>query len=155
MKGASNESNWYKNEAEIEVAIHQRILRTHSGNPALKYFDGTTMKNYQYPHKVFEITYCRNDPTPDGCAINSARAGDVPLADLEVKASTVGDGSGRGVFTKVDIEKGSTLNKEAAANPVYISPSATTLVFKYADEIFEYIDGYGWMMNSMVSELLL
>eukprot|EP01083_Nonionella_stella_P189950 703592_1 len=51
--------NWYKNEAEVQIAIHERTLRTHSGKPVLKYFDGATMRRYQVPHKVFEATFCR------------------------------------------------------------------------------------------------
>jgi hypothetical protein len=33
--------------SELDIAIHERVKRTHSGTPALKYFDAPTMKGYQ------------------------------------------------------------------------------------------------------------
>mmetsp|Transcript_937 Transcript_937/g.1444 ORF Transcript_937/g.1444 Transcript_937/m.1444 type:complete len:866 (+) Transcript_937:187-2784(+) len=156
MKDSLDDSAWYKNEAETQVAIHQRILRTHSGAPALKYFDGATLKGYQIPHKVFESTFCRQDPTPDGCITEETRIADIHQSDLEVKISGLGDRSGRGVFTKVDIKKGMSIGREATANPVYFSPSATRLIQHYADDyveetskVYDYMDGYGWQTETM------
>jgi len=62
-------SKWYANEAAIEVSIHERILPTKSNKPPLKYFDGSTMLNYQIPHKSFETTHCRKKPIPIDCEI--------------------------------------------------------------------------------------
>ena len=44
--------------AEIEVLLHQRLFKTKSGQPALRYFDGSTMTS-QIPPKVTETNYCR------------------------------------------------------------------------------------------------
>lgn len=68
-KTADCHSKWYANEAEIELAIHRRILRTKSGKSPLKYFDGSTMTNYQIPHKSFESVHCRRSPMPIDCEI--------------------------------------------------------------------------------------
>eukprot|EP00814_Leptocylindrus_danicus_P016284 CAMPEP_0116011706 /NCGR_PEP_ID=MMETSP0321-20121206/4714_1 /TAXON_ID=163516 /ORGANISM="Leptocylindrus danicus var. danicus, Strain B650" /LENGTH=621 /DNA_ID=CAMNT_0003480963 /DNA_START=20 /DNA_END=1882 /DNA_ORIENTATION=+ len=48
-KDASCQRNFYRNEAEFELAIHKRIFGSHSGAPPHKFFDGSTMKNYQVP----------------------------------------------------------------------------------------------------------
>lgn len=68
-KSSNCRANWYANEADIELAIHRRIIRTNSGKPPLKYFDGSTMSNYQIPHKSFESTHCRRTPMPIDCEI--------------------------------------------------------------------------------------
>ena len=157
-KDFEDDTMWYRNEAETQIAIHKRILRTYSGNPALKYFDGATMKGYQVPHKAFESVYCRQTPTPESCLTIDDRNNDVSLSDLEVKASTFGDGSGRGVFTKVDIPKGAAIGRKESAQPVYFSPSTTALLFNRVDDIeelsavYDYMDGYGWHVDAMVRE---
>jgi len=45
--------------ANMEVLLHQRLSRTKSGQPALRYFDGSTMTSFQIPPKVTETNYCR------------------------------------------------------------------------------------------------
>ena len=54
MKSYSNRKLWYRNSAEIDLSIHEKLLQTHSGKPQLKHLDGASMKNYQVPHKAFE-----------------------------------------------------------------------------------------------------
>ena len=82
---------------------------------------------------------------------------DVPLSDLDVKMSGVGDGSGRGVFTKVDILKGSTIGRKTYRYPVIFNPSATERMLRYMsislsfDDMYRYVDGYGWENNMLVS----
>ncbi len=66
-KSEISRKRWYRSNGEIDIDIHKRIIRTHSGQPALKYFDGATMMSYQMPSKAFEAAYCRNDPMPDSC----------------------------------------------------------------------------------------
>ncbi len=159
MKDSLDDTAWYRNEAEAQVAIHHRILRTHSGAPALKYFDGATLKGYQVPHKVFESTFCRQDPTPEGCAKGNRKIDDIPQSSLQVKQSSIGDVSGRGVFTKVDIKKGMSIGREAASNPLYFPPSATQMITHYdygseeISKVFDYMDGYGWQVDTLVRHL--
>ena len=45
--------------AKIEVLLHQRLFRAKSNQPALRYFDGSTMTSFQIPPKVTETNYCR------------------------------------------------------------------------------------------------
>ena len=140
---------WYRSQAQVDVQIHKRMIRTKSGTHALEYFDGAVMQGYQTPHKVFESVFCREEPTPESCATDHFRES-VPLSDFEVKMSTVGDGSGRGVFTKVDIKQGTAISKKEAARPIQVSGSAMALIYRYMGQSEDirnaigYIDGYGW-----------
>ena len=89
-------------ESEIELSIHERIIRTNSGKAPLSYFDGATMSRYRIPHKVFETIYCRKLPKPLECKLidaydNFAR---LPVSLLEVKPSSLGENVGNGIFTK-------------------------------------------------------
>ena len=140
---------WYRSQAQVDVQIHKRIIRTKSGTYALEYFDGAVMQGYRNPHKVFESIFCRAEPTPDSCATDHFRES-VPLSDFEVKMSTVGDGSGRGVFTKVDIKQGTAISKKESARAIQVPRSAMALIYSYMGEsedirnAYGYIDGYGW-----------
>lgn len=157
-KDASHDMRWYMRPAEVEVEIHRRTVRTVSGAPALKYFDGSVMQVYQFPHKVFELVFCRMEPKPDSCISDVFRE-NVPLSDFEVRMSGVGDGSGRGVYTKVDIKQGSSIARKENAYPVHIPASSLSLIYEYMDNstdlknAYGYIDGYGWETETFVSRL--
>ena len=147
MKDIKDDALWYRNEAEVQVAIHKRVMRSISGQPLLKYFDGATMKGFQVPHKVFQTVFCRQTPTPDGCILEQETLIDVSDYDLEVKQSGAGSGSGRGVFTKVNIDQGMAIGREAGSHPVYFPPSTTKLiddryeVFENLAPLYDYMDG--------------
>lgn len=61
-----------KNEAEVELAIHKRTVRTRSGKPTLKYFDGSMMQTMKYFPKAWETVFCRIEPTPEACRFTSS-----------------------------------------------------------------------------------
>merc|ERR1711971_727237 len=61
-----------------------------------------------FHHKVWETVYCRSKPTPESCHKFESKK-NVPISDLEVKLSGFGEDSGRGIYTKVDIEEGMTV----------------------------------------------
>ena len=68
MKGKDSEKLWYRNAAEIDIDIQKRVLKTLSGTPTLKYFDGAIMESlYQIPTKGFEGVHCRANPIPNNC----------------------------------------------------------------------------------------
>lgn len=156
MKDEQIDLRWYMNEAQIEVEIHSRIVHTKSGKPALEYFDGNIMQGYQYPHKVFESVFCLG--YEDAC-VEDKLASDVPISALEVGMSGVGDGSGRGVYTTVDIQQGSSIGRSSSKLALHIPGSALALIFGYYDksqdiqDVYNYIDGYGWQTYSFVSIL--
>lgn len=149
FKNQKDDQNWYRNRAQIDIEIHERILRTKSGRPTLKYFDGALMQGYQNPHKVFESVFCRADPMPSSCETDHYRE-NVALSDFEVRMSEVGEGSGRGVYTKVDIKEGTSIAKKESVNAVHVPGSAMDLIHLYMKEstdmkkAYGYIDGYGW-----------
>lgn len=156
MKDERDRASWFRNTAETQIAIHERSMRTHSGKPVLGYFDGAVMRGYQIPHKVFQTIFCRQENTSHLCNFETIK--DVKESDLEVKSSSIGDGSGRGVFTKVDIEKGMSIGKESSVNPLIFPPSTTALIMEYHEDIegtsivYDYMDGYGWQVRTFGKE---
>ena len=153
MKDVESNYLWYKSAAEIDVAIHERTLKTISKTPTLKHFDGSTMLNYQQPHKSYEVNYCTRFGVEDLCPVPT-KAPDVSVDDLEVRNSEVGPNSGRGVFTKVDIPKGSTIAKQTASQAVHIPPSSVHRMSELLDarpdlsetelsKVLRFVEGYG------------
>ena len=165
MKDSGNRALWYQSMASLDIAIHQRIKRTHSGAPALKYFDAATMKGYQIPHKGFESVYCKSSEGSQSCQKMDDRKGKIASSSsFEVKMSSVGEGSGRGVFAKGDIEKGTMIASEAAHQSVYFSPAATESILDLTENeidpkeeiynVWKYMDGYGYATTGSVSSHL-
>jgi hypothetical protein len=157
FKDDEDDQNWYRNQAEIDIEIHKRILRTKTGKPpALEYFDGSLMQSYQSPHKVFESVFCRADPMPSSCVTDHHRE-NVAMSNFEVRMSEVGEGSGRGMYAKVDIKEGTTIGKKESVNAVHVPGSAMDLIDQYMNEsadikkAYGFFDGYGWTTNTFVS----
>lgn len=67
-KSTSCRSRWYARSDQIDFAIYERIVTTHSTERALEYFDGTTQFSYSIAPKAWETVYCRREPTPFECA---------------------------------------------------------------------------------------
>ncbi len=141
---------WFRSSALLEIEIRKRMyVASKSLLPSLRYFDSGVMSNFFNPHKSVEIAFCRSIPRPESCSFDvHEKLKNVPLSNLVVRPSTIGDGSGRGVFTTVGIEKGSTIAKDARLVTFY--PSATNIIFKYAElshgqeDVYNYFEGYGW-----------
>ena len=153
---------WYRNEAEIAVAIHERSVRTKSGTNPFRYFDGPTMVSYQVPSRAMETVFCRRIPTPDTCLGHrhfTSELDNVPLSELQVKHSGLGENSGRGVFAKVDIPKGSYVAAEKSVELEYFMPSTVDLIEELEAEIIGdklevfvfYVFGYGYSSRRFVS----
>jgi hypothetical protein len=141
FKSYASRKHWYSNAAEIEVAIQKRILRTKSGKAPLRYFDGATMASYQAPSRTIENLFCRRQPTPFGCKDDEfnfdPELPNVPISSLEVKISEVGDIAGRGVFTKVDIPKGTYISAETASQSLRFFPSTHALIIELLQDCKE------------------
>jgi hypothetical protein len=93
------------------------------------------MQKYQIPHKSIETLHCQSYPKLCGSLDfeNDRKEENVPISDLEVGISTIGEGSGRGVFARVDIKKGSILAIQETIHPVYFSPGPMKLVYDYSE----------------------
>jgi len=154
MKDVENAAAWNNNAAHISHFIHQRIIHTHSGTPALKHFDGSTMLMYQIPSIQFQAAYCKKTPTPESCLVKTTeRRKNIPVSSLKVKNSTL-TGAGRGVFTTVDIDEGSTIGRESTSKSVKFTPSIVEVMYDLIQfqptlssnlkKVQNYMEGYGW-----------
>jgi len=163
IKSKEGRKNWYSNIAEIDLEIHSRILRTYSEKPNLKFFDGATMQIYQNPHRVFENVFCRSDPKPESCYYLDSEVEKediIPMSDFEVKMSSTAENSGRGVYTKVEIEEGSFIGMEESTQNVFFWPSTVHILHNVlrldddsaVEDVLDYMDGYGWQSNLMGGE---
>ena len=153
MKHVECNTLWFETPSELEIDIHYRMTNTHSKSTPLKHFDSLVMKKYHTPHKALEINYCQLNPTFCESYDEIKRKVDVPLSDLDVKMSSIGEGSGRGLFAAVQIKKGSTIGVAETRFPVYVHPSSVSTILEMkevTDEIgavWNYIDGYGWEVS--------
>jgi len=154
MKDWGNRQLWYQNRPQIDLQIHQRIKRTYSGQSTLKYFDSTVMKSYEVPNKVYETVFCRKVPTPSSCH-QFDDDNSLPIGDLEVRKSQVGNNSGRGLFTKVDVARGTPIGLAESIHNVFFPFGAVDgmedVIGYYEDapvkSVYEYMDSYGWEIN--------
>jgi hypothetical protein len=164
FKDYGTRARWYRNEAEIDVEIHQRAVQTKSGNNPFVYFDGPTMFSYQIPSKAAEIVFCRDDPTPAECVAPSVQLNpetpNVLIEFFEVRNSTAGENAGRGLFTTIDIPRGSYLGAEQSVHSVSLRPSSYSIIDELQDTLDEaydlfYVDayatGYGFWHRIYVS----
>lgn len=161
FKSFTARKNWFRNEAEINLDIRKRMVKTRSGEPPLMYFDGATMVSYQLPSKRFENVYCRIEPTPVSCE-NRGYNPNIPNAKIdsfEVKTSQLGKSVGRGVFAKVDIPADTYVAIDQATHPVYFASSTYELIETFEEDeadddlnaMINYMFGYGFNMRSRVS----
>eukprot|EP01083_Nonionella_stella_P204033 744062_1 len=97
MKSDDSQNMWYRTEAQLAVNIHDRIVPTHDGLSPMKYFDSAQMQAYIYPHHIYEIEFCRQQPLPESCQIlveELEYTPNVQLSALEVRKSGAGKHSG-------------------------------------------------------------
>ena len=158
--------NWYLNQASVDIRIHSNLRRTKSGLPSLTYFDGAAMSGYQMPSKKWEIFFCRHSPNTKSCKFVNGfdkKTKNTPITDFEVKMSAVGKNSGRGVYAKNDIPKGSFISLETAIKKVHFDHEVTDTIEFYAevkdtksslDRVTNYMYGYGFQADYKVNNSL-
>jgi hypothetical protein len=165
FKSWSSRKRWYANPAEVELAMQKRGVRTKSGQSPFHYFNGATMASYQVPSRSVENVFCRRQPVPPSCTnktyMYNPERPNVPTSLLEVKASSLGENAGRGLFTKVDIPKGSYIGGEVAGATIRFFPSTREVIdglytscnaTERELEVLEYyMDGYGFTSRKFVS----
>ena len=163
-KDHESRAKWFKNEAELQREMHNRLLTAKDGESPLRFFDGASMMQYQFPSRVVETIWCRGHP--EECESGHGYDPElsfVPVTAFEVKPSAIANG-GRGVFTKEFIPKGSIIALDKCVHSMYAS-SGTSTVLDESHENFEadffevlyslYLEGYGWSGNEHVSECSL
>ncbi len=154
-------SNWYRNEAEVNVEVLRRTVKTKSGAPIFHYFDGATMQLFQLPAKRYETIFCKNNPRPEACDEVCGFDPEIPnvsISNFEVKVSGAGKDAGRGLFAVRDVSKGSYFGAETASRFVYIPPTTLRLITEMeaiSEELAPlevYMHGYGFQNQLHVSE---
>jgi hypothetical protein len=138
---SSNNTNYCTNSEQ------QQQQREKQEEVVFEYFDDGTMKSYEHPSRYIENTWCHST----AAALNKGLCGDfsydasrysgrnpyhrmdnsvadVPSSSFYVGSSTVGDRSGRGVFTKVFIPKGSYIGMDDCVNGMFVPPNVLSLI---------------------------
>ena len=78
--------------------------------------------------------------------------------------SSIGDGAGRGVFSKVDVPQGSFIAAEEAHKKVHFSHTTTHVIEAFRDkypeaddlsDLTQYAYGYGFQQQTVVSFFLI
>jgi S-adenosylmethionine decarboxylase proenzyme len=170
-KHVSCRSRWYARSDQIDYAIYERIIGTHSKERAVSYYDGTTQFSYQWTPKAWETVYCRREPTPFECAyihLDPKKAlFDLDLEDEDKSAFRIEtttkmviseDGeeeevSESSVFAKVDIPAGSYVMPKHLASSLVVTERNLQGLQKNVnvgggpvsviEDLLEFIDEYG------------
>lgn len=123
LREPEQKARWFRNSAMLDMAISQRMLRSKDGSIPLRYFDGATMMGYQFPTRVDEIIYCRQDPTPAGCEAGhgfNPESANVPLNSFQI--------ADRGLYAKKNLPEGSYFAIDESVHQVMLSPSTSRLL---------------------------
>ena len=126
-RSVSCRGRWYARSDQVDYQIYERIVRTHSKERALTFFDGTTQRSYQWPKKGWETVYCRRYPQPWECQYRAMDAkAEIHDFDLEddkessFRVETVGDHETR-VYATKPIPKGSFVMPEHLASSLMVT----------------------------------
>lgn len=121
LKNYETKAAWHRTAPELQIALQQRLHTTHSGKPILRYIDAATMISYQLPTRAQETTYCGQD-------INGKEPWDcdtilrfydqdrihLPIEQIRVAKSGVGERAGLGLFAAQDIPGLATIGLESS-----------------------------------------
>ena len=94
LKAYASRADWYINEAELEIRLHERISRA----ATMKFFDVQSMLKYQLPSKAAELVYCRSgnkDRKEDKCKSRGFDTDFAKLSSVSVGKSTMGEYAGK------------------------------------------------------------
>lgn len=131
-RDTSCRNRWYARSDFIDYEIHDRILRTKTGQPSLRFYDGTIQHAYQMPAKAWETVYCRREPAPFECAYRSLdftkeihefslEDDDTGSFTIELQKNAVGEVTGSTVIAKVDIPEGSYIMPDHLARSMVLN----------------------------------
>jgi len=122
FKNTQTKADWLANPSLVNLKIRQRAMVTVDGGSPFKFFDGATMQSFYYPPKPIEAVYCRGNPDSKQCSEGQGfdlNRENLPISVIEVKESSNGDDSGRGVFAKVDIPRDSYVGLDKGISTVH------------------------------------
>lgn len=133
-------SRWHSNQAMIDLEIQRRSVATVDGyaDSLFRYFDGATMMGYQYPSRVSEELFCRDQPTPKGCdrghGLNPERQ-HAPMHILDACPKPTPNAS-HVVCSTQEIRKDTYLALDAISYKILAMPSTAHLIEQYKDQKF-------------------
>ena len=144
-KDVSCRSRWYARSDVIDYEIYDRIVKTKSGEGALKSYDGTQQYSYQSAFTAFEAVYCRREPTPPECAYRqldfTQEIFEFSFDDnkessftIELKRNEVGEVIGSSVLANVDIPKGSHIMPDQLAKSMILNTESAERVKAVAEQ---------------------
>jgi hypothetical protein len=153
LKEETAMAQWRLNEAHYARLLRERLLHMDS----LQWFDSATMLSLKYPSKHSAIHYCHygnhgdNDEKDHYCGNGKSAGGhgydpyvsNVPIDQMYVDKSRVGDHAGRGVFAKVDIPTGTYVGLETTVHSILYDWTTTDLHNDMVDFVPEYAKGDG------------
>ena len=144
-KHVSCRSNWFARSDEVDYAIHDRIVKTKSGKPGLRFYDGTVQHIYQVPPKAWETVYCRREPAPFECDYVSLdfskQVHEFSFDDERSSFNAVlerddqGQVIGSSVVAKVDIPQGSYIMPDHLARSMSLYEESIVGIEKNANSI--------------------
>ena len=129
FKNYKSRARWYRNSAEIEIELRQRIHATKSGQSALRFFDGPTMISYQLPSKVQEVVFCRKEETPWECKLGFDQ--DLikdPTYQFETQTSGIEEYDTVTHQTARDVPKRYNIKMSDGSKAFHILPSTWSLI---------------------------
>jgi hypothetical protein len=166
LKDANTRARWFRNEAHIQLDLHQRTTALNKDNInnnevlPFRFFDGAIFMAYQFPNRLAEETWCRsnNHNNYNAGKCENGHGFDPAIPDrgessYRVARSSVANG-GRGVFANENIPKGGYLGNEECVNGIFVPPhtfeilenldhSAFSDASRFWTTVYEgYIQGY-------------
>jgi hypothetical protein len=130
LKDADTRARWFRSEAQVQLDLHRRSRRLKGNDKELpfQFFDGATFMTYQFPNRIAEETWCRNNAGKCG----NGHGFDPSIPDrnessYRVARSNVANG-GRGVFALEDIPKGSYMGNEECVNGMFVPPNTMEIM---------------------------
>jgi hypothetical protein len=167
FKSKKTEARWHLTEAHVHLEIHRRVRHHNGGDPFVN-FDSLIPQAIEFPSKASAGHFCRHFGEDDlDCQMGHGldpTVTDIPVEYLKVQKSLVGENAGRGVFSTVDIPKGSYLGVESSSHFVSTNWKTWTLVIHLQEGIealyavngamilFYYFEAYGTCDEPWVSE---
>jgi hypothetical protein len=125
-KDSNCRRHWYAEESYMNYMIRKRLY-----SPPL-YIDGSMLRRYNRPPKSWESLFCSFSDNERECRYFNGfdpKVPNVPRDAFEVKPSSVGENVGRGLFTKVDIVKGSYFMQEVSVHQIKFSVQSVSVMY--------------------------
>jgi hypothetical protein len=156
FKKPETKADWFANPSLVNLKIRNRSMVTVDGGSPFKFFDGATMQSYYYPTKPIEMVYCRDSSDEKDCkeghGFDLGRE-NLPMSTIEVRESSVGENTSKGVYSKVDIPRDTYVGLEEQISTAVRGDAHTYDTFlktsklsggkSWGSALSSYIQGYG------------